>query len=190
VRQRVALAVLLAIGCVAFTRAASFTASQTGPTTWVYDLTFAAWDNYSISQPVTTITLNGLFGVTSAGGPTSTTFPNSTLDTINLAWTSQVLNGGTTVVWTHNGGGTGNFGDPMTVFGFSVSASGATSGLAAFATSGISRDLGNPLPGGGFNLDISGQLAAPVAVPEPGLLPLLALGLIVLRRRLGFSRPA
>lgn len=172
----------MAIGSSVFTRAANLTASQTGPTTWVYDLTFAAWDNYSVFQPNTTITLSGLFGVTAASAPVSTTFPSG-LDALNLAWTPQVLNGGTTVVWTHVGGGTGNFAETMKVFGFSLTASGATNGLAALTTSGFSRDISNPLPGGGFNLDFSGFLAGPVAVPEPGVLPLLALGIVAI----GFS---
>ena len=51
-----------------------------GPTT----LTFAPLDNYSIFQPTTTITLTGLFGVTTAAGPTSTDFPQGNLDTTNL----------------------------------------------------------------------------------------------------------
>lgn len=40
-----------------------------------------------------------LSGVTAATGPSTTDFSGE-LDAINLAWTAQVLNGGTTVVWT------------------------------------------------------------------------------------------
>ena len=166
---------LIALGLTAVARAATITAAQTGPNTWLYNLTFAPLDNYSIFQPVTTITFSGLAGVTAAFGPTSTTFPAGT-DAINLAWTSQVLNGGTMVVWSHNGGGTGNFGTAMTVFGFTLSAPGALNGTVSFGTSGLSRDTSNPLPGGLYNLDISGLIAGPVAVPEPGTFSLLALG--------------
>jgi hypothetical protein len=171
-----AASVVFALLAAVSGRAATFLPVQTGPSTWTYNLTFAPYDNYSIFQTVTTITLSGLFGVTAVSGPTSSTFPGD-LNTLNLAWTSQILDGGSTVVWSHNGPGTGNFGDPMSVFGFSITAPAATNGLVTFSTSGFARDVGNPLPGGGFNLDISGAFAGPVAVPEPGAGSLVALGL-------------
>jgi hypothetical protein len=141
--------------------AVHFTNSQVGPPTWKYDITFDPEDNYNIFQSPTTITMTGLSGVTAAAGPVSTDF-SGILNTINLAWTAQVLNGGTTVVWTNAGGGTGNFGIPKHIFGFSITATGAN-GTVNFATSGFSRDIGNALPGGGFNLDISGTIAGPSA---------------------------
>src|SRR5215475_9961309 len=102
-------------------QAVTWTLVQAGPTKWTYTLTFDPFDNYSIFQANTTITMNGLTGVTGAAAPTSTDFTGA-LDTLNLAWTPQVLNGGTTVVWTHIGSGTGNFGTTKHVFGFSITA--------------------------------------------------------------------
>jgi hypothetical protein len=166
-------AVLLASAWQA--HAVSWTLTQAGPFTWTYTLTFDPLDNYSIFQGSTTITMNGLTGVTSAGAPTLTDFTGS-LDTLNLAWTPQVLNGGTTVVWTHVGGGTGNFGTAKHVFGFSITAPTASNGSVSFVTSGMSRDVGNPLPGGGFNVDISGSVQGPraalPATPAPSTLTL------------------
>lgn len=170
---------ILCLVALAAADGASIAPSQTGPATWVYDLTFDPLDNYSIFQPVTTITFTGLFGVTSASGPVSTDF-DEPLNTTNLDWSVQVLNGGTTVVWSHVGSGTGNFGNPKHIYGFTIHAPGAVNGVVNYETSGISRDTGNPLPGGGFDLDISGSIAGPVAnanIPEPGTLPLIALGL-------------
>lgn len=173
-------AILLLAGWQA--QAVQWTLSQAGPTTWTYTLTFAPFDNYSIFQGNTTITMSGLTGVTAAAGPTSTDFPSN--QATQLAWTAQVLNGGTTVVWTHVGSGTGNFGSTLHVFGFSITAAGANNGNVSFATSGMSRDEGNPLPGGGFSLDISGSIAGPSSTPSapvsaPAASPLaLALGAI------------
>ena len=176
------LTILAFSGCCWQAKAVHLTLSQAGPPTWTYTLTFDPEDNYSVFQANTTITLSGLAGVTAAGGPTSTDFPGA-LNTLNLAWTAQVLNGGTMVVWTHAGGGTGNFPTPQHVYGFSVTAPGAQNGVVSFATSGVSRDEGNPLPGGGYNLDISGSIAGPsntpVTVPaaSSAMLALLCLGL-------------
>src|SRR4029077_14753964 len=116
----------------------TFTGAQTGPDQWTYTLTFARLVNYSIFQNVTTITLTGLFGVTGATGPTSTDFPPGLLDTVNLDWSGAVLNGGTEVVFTHGGPGTGNFNDFRHAFGFTIDASGAVNGLVSLATSGFS----------------------------------------------------
>ncbi len=144
----------------------TFTGTQTGPNQWTYTLTFAPLVNYSVfpvatqSTNLTTITLTGLFGVTGAAGPTSTDFPSS-LNSINLNWSAAVLNGGTEVVFTHVGPGTGNFTDFRHAFGFTINASGAVNGTAPLATSGFSRDTTNPLPDGTFKLDITGTTDGP-----------------------------
>jgi hypothetical protein len=83
------------------------------------------------------------------------------LDLLNKAWTAQVLNSGTTVVWTHVGGGTGNFGSAKHAFGFSITSNSAN-GTASFSTSGFARDAG---VGGNNTLDISGSVAGPSATP-------------------------
>jgi hypothetical protein len=165
---------VIALGLIESAEAVSFTNTQAGPNTWVYTLTFAPEDNYSITQASTTITLNGLTGVTAATGPTSTDFPDPTLSAMNLAWTVQVKNGGTTVVWTHAGGGTGNFDTTLHVFGFSITAN-APTGTAAMVTSGFSRDTPNPLPGGGLNLDITGNAVGPASTTSV-VLPQIAFG--------------
>lgn len=160
--------------------AVSITGSQTAPTEWTYDLTFAPLDNYSIFQDNTTITLTGLFGVTSATGPTSTDFvpTGGYHDLINLDWSAQVLNAGTTVQWTHIGAGTGNFNNELHIFGFRVFATGAQNGVVSLATDGFSRDINNPLPNGTFDLDIVSRVAGPVAaVPEPETYAMLLAGL-------------
>jgi len=138
----------LLLGCTWQAQAVQSTISQVGPPTWIYDITFAPLDNYSIIQANTTITITSLTGVTAAAGPTSTDFPTQALNETNLAWTAQVLNGGTTVVWTHVGPGTGNFSTPQHIFGFSTTAPGATNCTVAFSTSGFSRDISNPLLNG------------------------------------------
>jgi hypothetical protein len=104
-------------------QAASFVGTQTGPNEWTYTLTYDPMDNYGIAPcgaTQATITLSGLVGVVSATAPSSTDFDEPFLNTTNLAWTPQVLNGGTVVTWTHVGSGTGNFGVPKHVFGFKV----------------------------------------------------------------------
>jgi len=165
---RVLLTIGMFLGFIETAGAVSFTNTQAGPNTWVYTLTFAPEDNYSVTQASTTITLTGLTGVTSASGPTSTDFPG-TLNTVNLAWTAQVTNGGTTVIWTHVGGGTGDFNSVQHVFGFSVTAN-APNGTAALVTSGFSRDLPNPV-----NQDISGNAVGPAATTLV-VLPQIAFG--------------
>jgi hypothetical protein len=161
--------------------AVSITGSQTGPSEWTYDLTFAPLDNYSIFQQFTTITLTGLSGVTGAAGPTSTDFdpPGGSLDINNLDWTVAVLDGGTKVQWTHDGSGTGNFGVDKHIFGFLVFANGVD-GLVSVATDGVSRDTSNPLPDGTFDLDISALVAGPIgaAVSIPPVSWLFVAGLL------------
>jgi hypothetical protein len=133
--------------------AASFAGAQTGPTEWTYTLTYDPEDNYAVCPPpgnVATITLTGLAGVTSATAPTSTDIASATSDpstiaffnSVNLAWTAEVLNGGTEVRWTHFGPGTGNWPVTLHVFGFKVfTATPATNGLVDVATDGFSTDV-------------------------------------------------
>ncbi len=143
---------------------------QVAPNQWTYDLTYAPFDNYSVFQATTTITLTGLSGVTAATGPSATDFTGS-LDATNLAWTAAILNGGMAVRWTHFGPGTGNFSVDKHVSGFSIFAEHASDGIVAYATDGFSRDTNLELPNGSFDLDINssvaGPVAAPTVVPEP-----------------------
>jgi hypothetical protein len=166
--------------------AGSFVGSQTGPTLWTYTLTYDPLDNYSIFQPyTTTITLTGLFGVTGATPPTSTDFVEPWINSVNLNWTPSVSAGGTEVVWTHDGPGTGNFGVPMGVYGFTISATAAVDGTVPVATEGFSRDMTNPLPNGTFDVDFTGATHGPVAnpIPEPATLLLFGSGLFGLANR-------
>jgi hypothetical protein len=128
-------------------------ASQTGPSTWTYTLQIDSLDNFNISQSSTTITMTGLSGVTSATGPNSTDFPEP-FNTNLQAWTAQVLNGGTKVVWTITGGGTGNFPTVKHIYGFSITAPGMSNGTVSYATNGFQVD-------GGPIVDISGTIAGP-----------------------------
>jgi hypothetical protein len=189
VRSLVACGVLLVILVSAGDAGAvQFTGTQTAPGEWTYTLTYDLNDNYSVCQASTTITLSGFVGVTQALAPTSTDFPNPGLDAINLLWTPQVLSGGTTVTWNHAGGGTGNFGIALHVFGFKVIAPGASTGTVTVATSGFALDGACPAP----VLDISGSTAGPAAAqPIPTLggktvvlfvFALAAAGALLLRR--------
>ena len=112
-------------------------------------------------------------------GPSSTDYApaGGFLDLVNLDWTAQVLGGGTEVVWTHVDGGTGNFGEDKHVFGFTVTAPGASTGIASFATTGFSTDTSN----GSVDRNITIQAEGPVgAVPEPAIYALMIGGLGVL----------
>lgn len=159
-------------------QAVQFTLSGNTADTWTYTLTYNPLDNYAITGVATqaTLTLSGLSGVTGATGPSSTDFTptGDLLDTVNKAWTAQVLNGGTEVVWTHIGPGTGNFDVDKHVFGFTVTAPGATTGVASFVTTGFSTDTSNGL----IPRDITTQVAGPTAVPEPESLALILAGLV------------
>lgn len=156
-RTRLVRSLLVALGLLNLilpgaTRTASavqFIGTQTAPGQWTYTLTYNPFDNYSIYNSVTTIDLGGLAGVTNATGPSSTDFPQgsgSGLDMLNLAWTPQVLGGGTMVQWSHVGPGTGNFPTDIHVFGFTVTAAGAIDGNVSVSTHGFSTDIGH-LPG-------------------------------------------
>lgn len=181
----VALATSLAVTA---SQAVEFKLSGATADTWTYTLTYNPLDNYAIPGLATeaTIRLTGLAGVVSATGPVATDFvPDAPhLDGINLNWTAQVLNGGTEVVWTHVGPGTGNFDVDKHVFGFSVFAPGATSGAASLQTTGFSTDVTY----GSLPRDIQGQVMGPTAaVPEPESWALALIGVAtaggMLRRR-------
>jgi hypothetical protein len=142
--------------------------SQTGPSTWTYTLQIDPLDNFNISQSSTTITMTGRTGVTSATGPTSSDFPQPFGSSASvLGWTPQVLNGGTKVVWTINGGGTGNFSTVQKIFGFSITAPGASNGTASFVTNGFQVDSNGPIR------DISGSVAAPSTTAPPPTTPVV-----------------
>ena len=176
VRMIAAAAALLLTG---HAQAVEFTLSNVAADTWTYTLTYNPLDNYAITTATATLTLSGLQGVTAASGPSSTDFApaGGFLDLVNLDWTAQVLGGGTEVVWTHVGSGTGNFGEDKHVFGFTVTAPGASTGIASFATTGFSTDISN----GSVDRNISIQVEGPVgAVPEPEIYALMIGGLGVL----------
>ena len=153
--------------------AAQFSGSQTDSVTWTYTLTFDPQDNYSCQDP-TTITVSGLTGVTAAGVPTSTDFPQVLANDENLKWTAQVLEGGSKVVWTAGGTGTGNWPNAYNVFGFTITAN-ALSGDAPFVTDGFATDIQC------VDRDASGNVAGPtIGLPTPvPTLPLFGLGILL-----------
>jgi len=160
------LLMFLVVACAWQAQAVTFTLTSPGPPTWTYTLTYAPFDNLNVSVKPTTITVTGLIGVTGATGPTSTDFPAGALDTNNLAWTAQVLNGGTKVVWTNSVAGTGNFPVAKHVIGFTITAAGSFSGNAAVSTSGFSTD-GSPTPNLDFNATLIGPASTVNATPAP-----------------------
>jgi hypothetical protein len=167
--------------------AVQFDLSGVAGDVYSYTLTYDPLDNYAIpgTEDRATILLTGLSGVVSATGPTSTSFPNAYIDGLNLAWTAEVLAGGTEVLFTHIGPGTGNFDSPMYVYGFSITAPGQTSGTVSFETSGFRTDVTYGLT----DRDVTGTTIGPTAVPEPSSLALVLGGLAIsagaakLRRR-------
>lgn len=171
------LSAVMAAGllCAAPSHAVQFTLSDQTADTWTYTLTYDPQDNYAVNgAPETaTIRLSGLTGVTAASGPTSTDYEDTWLDQVNRNWTPSVLNGGTEVVWTHIGAGTGNFPDAKHVYGFSVVAPGASSGVVQVATTGFTTDYSN----GYLPRDISTTVAGPV--PEPATLAMMLAGVAV-----------
>jgi hypothetical protein len=56
----------------------------------------------------------------------------------HMNWSFQVVNGGTTVVWTLVGPGTGNFNVTKHIFGFSITAPGVLNGNVS-SLPGVSR---------------------------------------------------
>jgi len=173
VRVIAAAAALLLTG---HAQAVEFTLTNVTADTWTYTLTYNPLDNYAITTATATLTLSGLQGVTAASGPSSTDYAptGGFLDLVNLEWTAQVLAGGTEVVWTHVGSGTGNFGEDKHVFGFTVTAPGASTGIASFATTGFSTDISS----GAVDRNISILVEGPVgAVPEPEIYALMLAGL-------------
>lgn len=165
--------------------AVQFALSGVAGDVFSYTLTYDPLDNYAIPgwEDRATIRLSGLTGVVSAAGPTSTSYDDGFGNAINLNWTAEVLSGGTEVVFTHMGPGTGNYDVPMYVYGFSITAPGQVAGVVAFETSGFRTDTTNGL----FDRDVMGTAVGPV--PEPSTWALLLGGLVVaagatkLRRR-------
>lgn len=178
-----ALACLMGAGSA---HAVQFTLSDQTADTWTYTLTYDPLDNYAVNgAPETaTIKLTGLSGVVSAGGPTSTDFADAWLDQLNRNWVPSVLSGGTEVVWTHVGPGTGNFDVPLHVFGFTVMAPGASSGPVSVVTSGFSTDTTN----GYLPRDINTTVTGPV--PEPQSWGLMLAGLVAVGGLLRHQRKA
>jgi hypothetical protein len=156
--------------------AITFTLASAGPPVWTYTLTYGPYENYTGAP--TTITLNGLTGVTAAGIPTSTDFIPS-FNASQLMWTATVSNGGTTVTWTNLGPGTGNFTTPLHVFGFTVTAPGAPNGSAPFVTSGFVNERINPPTSVDTSGAVAGPSTAPLSVPvmSPAAFLLTMIGL-------------
>lgn len=172
------LAIALAVLAAAPAHAVQFTLTSVSAGVYSYTLTYEPLDNYAVlgAPEIATITLSGLTGVTSAAGPTSTDFDTAYINDINLNWTAEVLNGGTEVVWTHVGGGTGNFDIDKHVFGFSLTAPDTVAGVASVVTTGFTTDTTN----GYLPRDIDTTVRGPAgAVPEPGTWALGLGGLLV-----------
>jgi len=165
---------------------------------WTYTLVYDPFDNLSFNETGfhATVTLTGLSGVTAVSGPTSTDFPAAEINDIQLAWTGEILDGGSTVVFTNprERSGTGNYSTEKHAYGFTLIAPGAVEGEVALATNGFYYGL---YPNDGINhaidpvndRDIAKVVAGPVAasVPEPATWAMMILGLGaaggVMRRR-------
>jgi hypothetical protein len=158
-------------------QAVQFNLSGVASDVYTYTLTYDPLDNYAIPgwEDRATVHLTGLSGVVSATGPSSTSYDNEFGNSVNLAWTAEVLAGGTEVLFTHIGPGTGNYDVPMFVYGFSITAPGQGLGTVAFETSGFRTDTTNGL----FDRDVVGRVGGPTAVPEPATWALLIGGLAV-----------
>ena len=157
--------------------AVQFALTGVGSGVFSYTLTYDPLDNYAIPgwEDIATIRLSGLTGVVSAAGPTSTSYDNEFGNSVNLNWTAEVLAGGTEVVFTHIGPGTGNYDVPMYVYDFSITAPGQGVGVVSFETSGFRTDTTNGL----IDRDIAGRVGGPVPVPEPATWALLLSGLFI-----------
>ena len=149
VRWTVLPVALLVVVAPDAAKAAHFDGVQTGPGEWTYTLTYDPQDNYAVCPSpgdIATITLSGLQGAVDATAPTATDFvpAGGLLDTVNQEWTPEVSADGTSVTWTHNGPGTGNFSIDKHVYGFKViTASPATNGTVNAASEGFSLDVGH-----------------------------------------------
>jgi len=154
---------------------------------WTYTLVYAPYDNMGFGETGihATITLTGLSGVTAVSGPTSTDFPTAFINDKQLAWTGEVLDGGSTVVFTMplEYSGTGNYSTEKHVFGFTLIAPGAVAGEAQLATNGFYYGLFPSGSGGGLDpandRDIAKATTGPVAAPapEPATWAMMILGL-------------
>jgi len=136
-----------------------FTLASVSGSTWTYTLTFDPLDNYCVQggSCTATITLAGLSGVTAATAPTSSDAPSTGAG--NLHWIPIFQNGGPGVVWQMtSAGGTGDLSSTVHVFGFSVTAPGAVTGVVSEFTSQFCRNDGNPCT----DLNIDTAVAGPV----------------------------
>jgi hypothetical protein len=155
--------------------AVQFTGLKTGAGEWTYTLTYDPGDNYNrCDQTETTITLSGLIGVTQAFAPTSTDYPDGGID--NLDWTPQVLNGGTTVVWTIVEHGSGNWGVARHIYGFRVLAPSSDSGTVSVATDGFAPDEECPVE----DLDIQTTTVGPASAGHSSIPTLSEWGIIIM----------
>lgn len=172
---------------VAPAHAVDFTlASHTGDA-WTYTLVYDPFDNMGFTESGVhaTITLTGLSGVTAVSGPTSTDFPAQSINDKQLTWTGEILDGGSTVVFTMplDHSGTGNYPTETHVFGFTLIAPGAVEGQVGLATNGFYYGLfpsgSNGAVDPANDRDIAKLTAGPVAAPapEPATWALMILGL-------------
>lgn len=163
---------------------------------WTYTLIYDPYENMGIGDSGihATITLSGLSGVTGVSGPTSTDFAFQPINDIQLAWTGEILDGGSRVVFTMplDRSGTGNQTSVQHVYGFTLIAPGAVTGEVGLATNGfydgffVNDGVAHALEPA-YDRDLAKAVAGPVAVPEPGTWAMLILGFAatggVMRRR-------